>query len=82
MKSIKENILNYLSGVTGYAIEELDSNEDLISSGVIDSLMVINLTVFIEEQYKINLINADFEIDNFRNVKAIENMIISALKKY
>lgn len=48
---------------------------DLIEEGLIDSLMLVELIMHLEQQYGISVAFEDFEIDNFRTIKAIEEYV-------
>jgi acyl carrier protein len=51
---------------------------DLIESGVIDSLALVELLFAIEREFSVSLPLDDLDIDNFRSVDRISDVIESA----
>ena len=49
----------------------LAEDDDLLTTGLIDSLGIMRLVVFIEETYDKRVPYEDITIDNFRTVKTI-----------
>jgi acyl carrier protein len=59
---------------------KIDPNESLISSGVIDSLSLLRLITFIEEQFGIRLEDDEVIPDNFETISTMESLITNRLK--
>jgi acyl carrier protein len=55
----------------------LDENQDLISSGVIDSLGIMKLIEYIEREYAIAVSDEEILPENFESLKAITRFIKS-----
>lgn len=55
-----------------------DNETDIISSGLIDSLSIVRLLVFLEDTFEINL-DDSLELDNFKSVISISNLVRSKL---
>jgi acyl carrier protein len=55
----------------------IDQTVNLIESGVIDSMTLLRLTVFLEEHYGIEIPDEDIVPDNFRSLSAIEAFVVS-----
>ena len=53
----------------------LGADDDLLTTGLIDSLGIMRLVVFIEETYEKRVPYEDITIDNFRNVRTIVNYL-------
>lgn len=53
----------------------LDVDTPLIEQGVIDSMGLVKLVLFIEDRFKILIPEEDIEIENFRTVKALSEFI-------
>jgi acyl carrier protein len=51
---------------------------DLIESGLIDSLALVELLFAIEREFSVNLPLDDLEIENFRSVNRISEVIVGA----
>jgi acyl carrier protein len=54
---------------------ELNAETDLFESGAIDSMMIIELVVFLEKRLDISFDAAKMITDNFRTIDAIINLI-------
>jgi acyl carrier protein len=54
---------------------QIDSEEELISSGVIDSLALLRLIVFIEERFGVTVEDGDVVPDNFETVNSIKAFV-------
>ena len=65
---IATNLLNQPNRV-------IDADEDLLGSGLLDSLSVISLVQFIEEEMSIDVPAEDVTIDNFVSLRAIEEYL-------
>jgi methoxymalonate biosynthesis acyl carrier protein len=67
--TIKEYILaEYLPGTS---CEELDSTYDLLESGVVDSLGLVQLVAWVGQTYRIPIDEVEISPDNFRSVNEI-----------
>jgi len=60
-----------LSTLVESSKETITDDMDLIEEGVIDSLNIINLLTFIEEQTGADISIETLDLDHIRNVKAI-----------
>ena len=69
IKYIQENLL------IGKGEIELLPEDDLLGSGLIDSLGVMRLVSFVEETFNIKIPPEDIIIENFMDVKAITNYV-------
>lgn len=54
---------------------KLDYDDDIFELGFVDSMFALQLVVFIEEYFKIELDDDDLNIDNFRSVRSIQKFI-------
>ena len=71
IKYIRENLL------TGKGDIELSPEDDLLGSGLLDSMGVMRLVGFVEETFNIKIPPEDIVIENFMDVQAITNYIES-----
>lgn len=70
---IKAHILSeYLPGTPG---SELDTSYDLLDNGVVDSLGLLALISWVEQQYQVPLDEVEISPDNFRSVDAIRDFV-------
>jgi acyl carrier protein len=59
-------------------VEVPSADADLIESGVIDSLALVELLFAIEREFSVSLPLDDLEIDSFRSVSRISGVIEAA----
>lgn len=71
IKYIQENLLGGKSAI------ELSPEDDLLGSGLLDSIGVMRLVGFVEETFQIKIPPEDIVIENFMDVKAITNYVKS-----
>lgn len=64
MALTESRLLGYLRGTLGVA-DELDAGSALFSSGMLDSMSMMDLIVFIEEQAAIQVRSEDVTLANF-----------------
>jgi acyl carrier protein len=57
----------------------VDSDTLLLDEKVIDSMGVIELVAFLEETYKVEFMDDDLTIDNFKTIGSISNLIVSKM---
>ncbi|MBO0859590.1 MAG: acyl carrier protein [Chloracidobacterium sp.] len=56
-------------------LEAPSADTDLIESGLLDSLMLVELMSSLEEQFGINISFDEIEIDNFRSARRIAEFV-------
>ena len=56
-------------------IEGIEANDELLGSGMLDSLASAQLMVFIEETYAIKLDPDDLTFENFNTLDALSAMV-------
>lgn len=79
-KNIKEEIKKFIIS----ELKEMDTNEDieylkddtqLIENGFIDSMMILSLLAFIEENYGVILSSNELKPENFSTIEKISELI-------
>lgn len=72
-----EIIINHITTQLSDELEEgeLGPQEDLLGSGILDSLGMMRLIFFIEEEFSIKVPPEDMTIENFMTVENIENYL-------
>lgn len=80
---IQEAIHNYIiiERFAGQVPQNFDDEYDLIDSGTIDSLFVMGLITYLEQQYKIEFGMNDMVPRHFRSVKALSEFVRSKASK-
>jgi acyl carrier protein len=72
-RPIRAFIIERLAPATGRT--ELDDDEDLIDSGVVDSLGIFQLVAFLEERFGVAIADAEITPDNFGTIARIERLV-------
>ena len=69
----KEVVLNHITSVilSGGPGAEISSSDNLIDSGLMDSLSLMRLIQFLEEQFNVTFDGMDVVPDNFKTVDAM-----------
>ncbi len=74
---MNEKIISYIKDeVTNEAIDHIDANEDLLGSGIIDSIGLIKLISFLEQEYQISIPPEDMTVENFMTPQSITEYIL------
>jgi len=55
--------------------ESVDSNESLIESGVLDSITVVDLAVFIENEYGVSIPFNEIKPEHFETIETIKSYV-------
>ena len=62
------------------AAEQLTYEYPLLAKGVIDSLSMMTILLFIEKQYDLNFYAIDVKRDDFESINTISNLVYLNLK--
>ena len=73
--AVIETLKSFLLDDASAPLEELDADTDLFESGVVDSLKILSLVVFVEERYGLNLGPDDLTEENFKSLNALSGLI-------
>jgi acyl carrier protein len=74
---IKIKIMDFIKSeiVDGFMNINLDFTTDLIESGVIDSMGIMKLLVFVEESFNMKVSDSDLVPKNFESVDSISQLV-------
>jgi len=56
---------------------EVATNEELISTGLLTSLQTVELVLFLDEHFGIDITDDEFVEENFNTVEAISHLVMS-----
>jgi methoxymalonate biosynthesis acyl carrier protein len=73
MNETKNKIKNFLSKFFGS--HDLQPDEDIFSLGFVNSMFAMQLVLFVEQEFKIAIENEDLELENFRTMNSIANLV-------
>jgi acyl carrier protein len=71
--AIREFVLDRLAPTSGRT--DIHDEDDLIDSGVIDSLGIFQLVAFLEERFGIAIGDEEITPENFGSIVAIERLV-------
>jgi acyl carrier protein len=75
--SFKQELLSFLQErvVDATHADSLDESEPLLERGLIDSLALLQLIVFIEERAGVRVPDEEVILENFQTVSHIDNLV-------
>ena len=59
--------------------QEVSAEQDLLSDGMIDSIGMVRLVTFLDEEFNVSVPPEDFTIENFGSVSNIDGYLRSKL---
>lgn len=73
---MKNRIIAYLkSEISNEPLDDIDINEDLLGSGIVDSLGMMRLVVFLEKEFQKKIGPEDMTVENFKTVQSISDYL-------
>ena len=54
---------------------ELSDDESLLDGGILDSLAIVKLVAYVEDEFDIEVPDSDFDPENFESISAIAQLI-------
>jgi acyl carrier protein len=73
MEETRATIRAFLGERLGTAA--LGDDQDLLASGLVNSLFALELVLFVEEEFAIKIENQDLERDNFKTINSLAQLI-------
>ena len=75
----RQSVLDRISALflRHLSIEVPSEDADLLDTGVLDSLTLVQLLLHIEEDFGVQISVEDVQIDNFRSLSRITELILS-----
>jgi len=55
--------------------QDLQPEEDIFALGFVNSLLAMQLVAFVEKEFGIRVGDEDLDLDNFRSIQAISNLV-------
>ena len=72
---IRDLIFDFLSDNFSFQPGDLDDQTDLLNGWVIDSLGVIQIVMFLEQQFSCEFNSTDVNSDNFQNILSLMEFV-------
>lgn len=73
MDKTQEKIKEFLSRF--FKNHDLKPEEDIFALGFVNSLLAMQLVAFVEKEFGIRVEDEDLDLDNFRSIQAISNLV-------
>ena len=73
MDQTKTKIKDFLSRY--FKNHDLQPEEDIFALGFVNSLLAMQLVAFVEKECAIRVEDEDLDLDNFRSIQAISNLV-------
>lgn len=73
MEQIKSRIREMLSQFI--KSQDIEDHDDIFAIGDVDSLFAMQLVVFIEKEFGIEIDNDDLDLNNFKSIDAISTLV-------
>jgi len=74
-KEIVDNTSQFLQQYVGE--RDIDPEEEIFSSGLVNSLFAMQLVLFLEKEYNLKIDHADLDLQNFKSLNSIGDFVIS-----
>ncbi len=71
-----DKIITYIkTEISMEPMEDIDLEEDLLGNGIVDSLGMMKLVVFLENKFKVKIAPEDMTVENFNTVQSISEYL-------
>ncbi len=74
-REIESRIITFIQRELLSLEATVDREDDLLSGELLDSIAILRLSVFVEEEFQLNIQPADYVIENFQNVAVIAEFV-------
>lgn len=75
MDEIKVKVRGFLTRF--FKKHELADDEDIFALGFVNSLFAMQLVMFLEKEFAIRIENKDLDLNNFRTINSITELVLS-----
>jgi acyl carrier protein len=73
---MKDKISDYIRReISSDPTEEIGVNEDLFGGGIVDSIGMIKLITYLQEQFDVSVTAEEMTVENFMTVQSIINFL-------
>lgn len=80
MSDYKERTREFLSRF--FSTSTLGDGDDIFASGLVNSLLAVQLIVWMERDFSVSIGDEDLQLDNFRSIDAIGAFISRKKEKW
>jgi len=73
---MNDKIITYIkSEISMEPLDDIHLEEDLLGNGIVDSLGMMKLVVFLEKEFKVKIAPEDMTVENFNTVQSISEYL-------
>jgi acyl carrier protein len=77
MDDVQQELHGFIAAeIAAGRIDSIDAEEDLIRSGIVDSVGIQQLVQFCETRYGVEVQDADLVPENFRSLRALSDFVV------
>ncbi|HZD11477.1 MAG TPA: phosphopantetheine-binding protein [Candidatus Binatia bacterium] len=73
--STQSILTSYIEEELVHGHRDLTANEDLLSTGVLNSLSILKLVGFIEDRFEIRIPDEDIVFENFQSIERLSDYL-------
>jgi methoxymalonate biosynthesis acyl carrier protein len=73
MDATQSKVKDFLSRY--FKSHDLQPDEDIFALGFVNSLLAMQLVAFVEKEFGVAVEDADLDLDNFRSIRAISDLV-------
>lgn len=74
---MNEKIITYIKEeVSNEVVDHIDVDEDLLGNGIVDSIGMIKLISFLEQEFQVSIPPEDMIVENFMTLQHITDYIL------
>jgi methoxymalonate biosynthesis acyl carrier protein len=71
--NIENRVKNFLQRYIGD--KEIGADDEIFSSGLVNSLFAMQLVLFLEKEFNLEIGNQDLNLDNFKTLNSITDFV-------
>lgn len=75
-RRVSERIKYFLEANFPEVAEHLDDNDELLESGILDSLRVLKLVSFVEHEFLLRMSDKELVPENFRTIACLASFVL------
>ncbi len=72
---VERRILTFIRSELVSSDVSINPDDELLSGAILDSMGVVRLAAFVQEEYQFKMQPADFMIENFRSVAVLAHFV-------
>ena len=73
---IAKKVKDYVRSVTFSSTKEINDNLLIFEEGILDSMGLVGLISFLEEEFKIHISDSDLIEENFQSINAVAQFVL------